>query len=68
MPFLDPLLIPIISERLETKSKFSELEDRLLQTILKAKLDVGEYKQIYFPTRTESQIKNRIKNLSGQAK
>ena len=36
--------------------------------MLKAKLDVNEYKQIYFPTRNESQIKNRIKNLSGQTK
>lgn len=36
--------------------------------MLKSKLDVNEYKQVYFPNRNESQIKNRIKNLSGQSK
>lgn len=36
--------------------------------MLKSKLDVNDYKQIYFPNRNESQIKNRIKNLSGHTK
>jgi hypothetical protein len=64
---LEPLLIPIVSERLETKAKFSELEDRLILIMLKSKLDVSEYRAIYFPQRAESQIKNRIKNLCGNS-
>ena len=60
--------MPIISERLETKAKFSELEDRLLLILVKSKLDINEYRGIYFPSRGEAQIKNRIKNLCGNGK
>ena len=65
VPFLDPIFIPIIGERLETKAKFTELEDRLLLILLTLheKKDIGQYKSIYFPNRHECQIRNRAKNL-----
>lgn len=65
MPFLDPKFIPIVGERLETKAKFSELEDRLLLIFLSLheKKDITKFKRIYFPQRQEGQIRNRAKNL-----
>ena len=65
MPFLDPNFIPIIGERLETKAKFTELEDRLLLIMLNfhEKKDISHFKHIYFPNRQESTIRNRAKNL-----
>lgn len=65
VPFLDPIFIPIVEERFETKAKFNEIEDRLLLIFLSLheKKDIGQYKYIYFPNRSEEQIKNRAKNL-----
>lgn len=69
VPFFNPLFIPLIEERLETKAKFSELEDRLLQMIiLSPRKDLTKLRIIYFPHRPEQQIKNRIKNLCGNPK
>lgn len=69
IPFFNHLFIPLVGERLETKAKFSELEDRLLQIIIThPKRDVSKLKLIYFPNRPEQQIKNRIKNLCGNGK
>lgn len=53
MPFLDPNFIPIIEERFETKSKFNEVEDRMLLIMLSLhqKKDISQYKGIYFPNR-----------------
>jgi hypothetical protein len=36
--------------------------------MIKSKLDVNEFRLFYFPNRNDSQIKNRIKNLSGHTK
>lgn len=69
VPFFNPLFIPLIEERLETKAKFSELQDRLLQMIiLSPRKDITKLRIIYFPHRPEQQIKNRIKNLCGNPK
>ncbi len=68
-PFLDPLFIPLQAERLETKAKFSELEDRLLQILMNLpRKEMSRLRPIYFPERPEQQIKNRIKNLCGNGK
>lgn len=69
IPFFNPLFIPLVGERLETKAKFSELEDRLLQMIISSqRKDITKLRMIYFPHRPEQQIRNRIKNLCGNAK
>lgn len=69
VPFFNPLFIPLVGERLETKAKFSELEDRLLQMIISSpRKDITKLRMIYFPNRPEQQIRNRIKNLCGNAK
>jgi hypothetical protein len=69
IPFFNPLFIPLVGERLETKAKFSELEDRLLQMVIASpRKDIAKLKSIYFPQRPEQQIRNRIKNLCGNGK
>jgi hypothetical protein len=69
VPFFNPLFIPLVGERLETKAKFSELEDRLLQMVIASPgKDISRLKAIYFPQRPEQQIRNRIKNLCGNGK
>ncbi len=63
------MYIPIVEERLETKAKFSELEDRLLVMILSERTrEISKIRSIYFPGRQEDQIRNRIKNLSANGK
>jgi len=39
-----------------------------MMIIASPKRDIGKLKLIYFPSRPESQIKNRIKNLCGNGK
>lgn len=69
VPFFNPLFLPLVGERLETKAKFTELEDRLLQMVIASpRKDLNRLKAIYFPHRPEQQIRNRIKNLCGNGK
>ena len=69
VPFFSPLFVPLVEERLETKAKFSEFEDRLLQIVISIpRRDMAKLKHIYFPNRPEYRIKNRIKNLCGNPK
>ena len=69
VPFFDPLFIPLVKERLESKAKFEEFEDRLLQIVISIpKRDISKLRPIYFPALLEQKIKNRIKNLCGNVK
>jgi hypothetical protein len=52
VPFFNPLYVPIVEERLETKAKFSELEDRLLMMIIASpRKELSKLRLIYFPNR-----------------